>query len=419
MRHSWQHSEETWKALPPASRLSSLATTLLIVSMISGCSEQEPISTSYGERAGAGVTSVNGTYVLSEMFKRAGFRVSTSRFLGQAIHTADVVVWCPDTFTLPSDQVSQFFDDWLTAESSRTLVYIGRDYDGGIDYWERISTAGPPQDAVPIRDMLAERKTEMEMIRKALPQKSECRWFTQQRVDPPFMAGSIGGLWSEATTEVSVPVYSSLVPHKGDEADTSSNLLTVNQHVLAMRLRRPQWLGGQLIATTSGAWLLNLPLVEPGHRQLAQQLVTACTSDSGTHKKKVVFLESARNEPVQPTGSNRPYWLEAFTVWPFNSILIHATLVGMIVCLAAFPIFGRARDWGSGEPSDFGQHIAAIGRLTAAKRDVNTAQQLRQAYWTIVKHKPLSDLPPLEQTQHFSPQANLEFSSHEPTEPSE
>lgn len=376
-----------------------LAVLALLVLGWSGCTRVQPLNTSYGKRAGDGAVSVNGTSVLAGMFEHAGYRVTTSRFLGHAVRTADVVVWCPDSFELPTDRVVRFFDAWLSERQMRTLVFIGRDYDGAIDYWRQISAQARRDDVVPLREQLAERVTEMQIIRASRPERMECEWFVQRAVSPGVVGSAIGGRWADIahSDSVSIPVHSRLESRGGSfRPPRDESLLTVNDQTLALRHSRSHWLGSQVIATNSGAWLLNVALVRRGHRELARKLIEECGPLPGPGRKKVVFLESSRQAPTESQATNRPYWLEAFTVWPFSSILIHATLAGVVLCLAVFPIFGRPQEGSKEGHSDFGRHVRAIGRLTAATHDESSAQRQRQAYWTLVRHIPLAHAPAIE-----------------------
>src|SRR2546421_6579701 len=72
--------------------------------------------------------------------------------------------------------------------------------------------------------------------------------------------------------------------------------------------------------------------------------------------------------------------LELVKVWPLNAILLHVAVLGMIVCLSRSMIFGRPRDLPGDSPSDFGKHVAALGKLLAATKDRNYAQSRLAQY---------------------------------------
>ena len=85
------------------------------------------------------------TSVLADMFREAGCRPVTVSYLSSRLEQYDVVVWAPDDFALPSEEVRTFLEEWLTAQPDRTLVYIGRDYQAACDYWEETRALAPPE----------------------------------------------------------------------------------------------------------------------------------------------------------------------------------------------------------------------------------------------------------------------------------
>ncbi|MCA9197624.1 MAG: hypothetical protein KDA87_08810 [Planctomycetales bacterium] len=136
-------------------------------------------------------------------------------------------------------------------------------------------------------------------------------------------------------------------------------LLVADGKVLAARLTHQRWSECQVIIVANGGFLLNLPLIEPGHQRLAEQLVAECGSPD-----RMVFLESGpRGLLVSNTDQSLPLWLRAFTVFPVNVIVIHLTICGLVYCFYVFPIFGRPATVSEDSPSDFGKHVAAVGDL--------------------------------------------------------
>src|SRR5256885_9499747 len=93
--------------------------------------------------------------------------------------------------------------------------------------------------------------------------------------------------------------------------------------------------------------------------------------------KKWVLTRTIPNAPPilekEPTGSMQSP-LELLKVWPLNAILLHVAVLGIIICLSRSLIFGRPRDLPGDSPSDFGKHVAALGKLLARTKDRNYAQ---------------------------------------------
>ena len=113
---------------------------------------------------------------------------------------------------------------------------------------------------------------------------------------------------------------------------------------------------------------MTLPLVNHEHRQLAGRLV----DEIGPESKNVVFLESgAEGPPIRETDPEQrmPTGMEFFSVWPMNYVILHLAVLGVIFCFARLPIFGVPKELPSGAPTDFGLHVAALGRLLEKTND--------------------------------------------------
>ena len=108
--------------------------------------QDEEIESAYGRRSGSLASrSVNGTAVLGQLFAGAGHSVRTKRLLTDAMmNQCDVIVWAPDDFEPPADDVLQWFDEWF-ATGDRTLIYIGRDFDAAIKYYDKVIPTAPAE----------------------------------------------------------------------------------------------------------------------------------------------------------------------------------------------------------------------------------------------------------------------------------
>ena len=142
----------------------ALVLTLLLVV---GCQQPRDINTIYGRRRGEGTRSVNGTAVLAHMFSQSGADVSTWRRLSPKLQNEDVIVWVPDDSSAPSVEAVDYFTEWLSNEPGRTLIFVGRDYDAAIDYWEHILKTAPPAQRIEIRRKLAQRRAQHTALRAA------------------------------------------------------------------------------------------------------------------------------------------------------------------------------------------------------------------------------------------------------------
>lgn len=361
---------------------SNLRRSIVVVVLLAGCGPAS-IDTTYGRRRGAkGASSVNGTSVLAEMFEQSGFRVRSVSRLLPAIDSADVLVWFPDDFGVPPERAVNFIENWLMQKQGRTMIYVGRDYDASVSYWDRMLAAALPESRLEIRRRLAKTKSEHHFRRLARPDKADCPWFTIEEVDSPRHDVMVRGVWTEEldTRQMEAELATAFKfpePSEALKAGTvdpseivATPLLLTEDHVLLAELKRPTWQENRIFVVHNGSWLLNLPLVQHEHRKLACRLIDEC-GESG----RAVFLETSEGGPrVIDQVENAHHAWKAFTVWPLNCILLHVTVLGILFCFTAFPIFGRAKKYKESLPTDFGKHIDALGKLYSDTHDAAYAR---------------------------------------------
>ena len=419
----------------------------IAVVLLAGCGARD-IDRTYGKRRGAeGEASVNGTAVLARMFELAGHQVRTRTHLSPRIDESDVIVWFPDEFLPPGTRPQEFLEEWLYQGQGKTLIYVGRDYDAAIDYWERMLHEAPPEQSIEVWRRLARARATHGRARaviaraevplaspspavdasardgkaKAMPapatrtstqagasEQNTCRWFrirsdrgrryVGRRDESPTL---LHGPWSEdsrfRSADLDLVLDARLEPRQTPVHDdyggrlSAEIWLSAGDDPLVWRITSPSWDDGQIIVIPNGSFLLNLPLVEHGHRRLAGKLIDACGVAGG----KVIFLESgASGVPVldEEPGTRYPTGFEAFTVWPLNAIILHFVVLGVIVLACRWTVFGRARELPPRPVSDFGRHIDALGELLARTQDRSYAENRLAEYrrQTGIEH-PVSD----------------------------
>ncbi len=372
-----------------------------IVLAVAGCGVKE-IDDTYGKRRGAqGGASVNGTAVLAEMFEEAGHSITTRRYLSPSLKKGhDIIVWAPNDFEPPTDDVQDFLEDWLYEGEGRTLIYIGRDYDATITYWDKVQPTAPPDQAVEVARRLAKARADYNKQRSGLTDDDGCRWFDARRDDPKRLVGKgaktptdLGGTWANDRSidqsALEIEIQGRLDAPSSQPHGTlghpmrSEKLLSVDKDVLVRRITCDDWDEGQIIVVTNGSFLLNLPLVEEEHRKLAGKLIAECGPPSSA-----VFLESDPMGPIvfdQEPGDSQPTGMEAFTVWPIGAILLHFVLLGILYVFARAAIFGRPHELPPEAASDFGRHIHALGELLARTQDRKYARERLTHYHEKVK----------------------------------
>ncbi|MFO0915534.1 MAG: hypothetical protein U0795_21400 [Pirellulales bacterium] len=153
--------------------------------------------------------------------------------------------------------------------------------------------------------------------------------------------------------------------------DPHEVLLSVDGEPFAWRYRPRNWGGSQIIVLTNAAPLLNYSLTRPENQIIARRLVADSLSGD-----KVIFLETGEGGPPVVESQDLPLsGLAALADWPLGPILVQWLIVGMLFCLAVYPIFGRPRNSAEAQPSDFGAHITALAELLSRTRSVDFARQ--------------------------------------------
>lgn len=400
-----------------------------LLAFLSGCGEE--LDSQYGLRSGAiGGKSVNGTAVLSEMFRQAGHRVHSWRWLSPKLDQADVIVWAPDDYEPPTPEVRQWLEEWLAGHShsdnwrepaaERTLIYIGRDYDAAPAYWKAVQPLATPQQAAEYTRRLSEAIAWENTERADLPKSKIAGWFTLDGAPKRKPVNKLSGPWSEGIdpSKAKIELGALLIPREGAEILLSSehgalvSRLDWNEYLQSNAAEnpgdyesgpsdssyyeesdypfddpygyRPSLSSGKLILAANGSFLLNYPLVNHEHRRLAGRLV----DEVGPPELNVVFLESGGGGPPirdKDPEASMPSWLKFLEVWPLNIVILHLALLGVIFCLARWPIFGLARELPQRGLADFGKHIGALGGLLAKTGDRDYAAARLNQYEQLVQ----------------------------------
>lgn len=390
---------------------------LLVLACLWGCGVDE-IPDDYGRHRESGeYGSVNGTDVLAGMFTAAGHEVYFRRTLVTSdMEAADVVVWVPDDQSAPRDEVCEWFDNWLTEQPGRVVIFVGRHFSAAPLYWKfyndarakkdktqnqpsagaKVFDAGPEvdaemdhtdvEDADPSGSVSGDEDPAAEAAASEETAEDGEDWAKNFTVDvddedeperdprtsiwfnytsKPFVrVKSLAGPWSVGidAAKTQIELSTRLVPNEevekllwsGDDADD----------LIVSRYQAPYWDGSQLLLVVNGSFTLNLPLVNHEHRKLAARLVAEAGS-----QRKVVFLESRAGGPqIDPPPVDSSIWT-LFEAWPLGAILLQLAVVGVMFGFVRWPIFGRPKQPPSQTTSDFAEHVTAVGQLIARTKD--------------------------------------------------
>jgi hypothetical protein len=374
------------------------AVFLILVGLLMAMRRDERLPTAYGQRRGGeAARSVNGTAVLAEMFRQQGHRVTTTSRFSPRLKKFDVIVWVPDDFEPPDKEHRDYLEQWLQDDPYRirTVIYVGRDYNAAIDYWERVVPETPSAQAAEARHRQVEARAAWESARSTMPANENADWFTARRDGKPEKIDKLEGPWSEGidASKTDIRLEGRLdMPKVADQKkddppphNPPELLLGSGTDALAFRITDEKWNDGQVIVIANGSFVLNYPLVNHEHRKLAARLIEECSDG-----QNVIFVESDSTGPRiinKDPVAGMPSSLELLKVWPLNAILLHLTVLGILLCLARSPIFGRPRELPGDSPADFGKHVAALGKLLAATKDRNYAHARLVQYRQIAERR--------------------------------
>ncbi|NQU24142.1 MAG: hypothetical protein HQ567_22900 [Candidatus Nealsonbacteria bacterium] len=347
--------------------LPTIALLTVACAMLTGCGEY--LDTSYGERRGMTGQSIHGTGVLSDMFEQRGHKVISWSVLSPKLQEdTDCIVWFPDCYDTPGDDVCEWLEIWLDARPGRTLIYVGRDFDAEPDYWAKVEPGAPSEQAPLIRRRKKEARSNAKSVRKGLTEQLECSWFSVDQTAKSRKVRTLGGEWARGVdpAKVEIELASRVDPYGYYAPET---LLESNGEPLVSRIRFGDYGdGSQLIVVANGSFLLNLPLVNCEHRKLAGRLI----DEAGPPVKSVVFLESGYGDPEileeEPTVA-MPNPMALLLKRPFCWIFLQLGIVGVALCFSRWPIFGIARELPLVGKADFGKHIQALAKLLQRSRD--------------------------------------------------
>ncbi|PQO36705.1 DUF4350 domain-containing protein [Blastopirellula marina] len=373
--------------------------------LLTGCGQKSSyLPTAYGKRAGSASASVNGTKVLSEMFRTAGYWVKSYSAVSPNLLRNDVIVWVPNSYEGPTAEFREVIMRWLDEQDGRTFIYIGRDFDASIQYWDEVlGKVDPAQklDAMRQRSLAIE---EFDELRNYTSKEADYYFYKTERDVPRRVARPLSGPWAKGVdasktnivlrTEMFPATKDSLYEDYNEQDEDPAPVHTVEDvevllgskgETIVARLGS-EYSDSQLILVNNGSFLLNLPLVNPEHRKLAAKLINQCDQEYYP-PESVGFLETdyyveIRQADDVAEGTSGWEWL---TKWPLNLVGLQMAWWMIVLCFALYPIFGRPKQLPAAETADFKKHIDSVGDLLEATDDYAYAQLRLQQYQQVMK----------------------------------
>ncbi len=408
---------------------------------IPGC-WHAPLVEDYGAvRGRTAVHSLNGLGFHRELWESAGTRVLLPSKLSPRLETYDTLVLVGRDYGPPGRDARQWLEEWLERKEGRTVVYFGRDFNAAIYYRQRTLDRVRPDLQPRARQAIALKQIEEFNIRAAqLPENTFAEWFYFDVERPERRYTRFAGPWAEDLEgrEGYWPVRTALLPPGPQWRDALPSWLenstkppprfdpgpvlgddsigrsrwgyweytTIEQwqaafdklpeHDLLLRaddgtplvFRIPVGPRGnsQILIVANGAPLLAGSMVDPLHRRVGEKLVEQCMP---AHRVGLLqYGQAGLLISEVPEPDQRGIGLEMLTVWPLSAITMPAALLGILLCVALFPIFGRPRRLPRRTTSDFGMHVEAVGQLLQKTHDRSFALQAIHDYFWTVRNEP-------------------------------
>jgi hypothetical protein len=383
---------------------------LAFTCMLLGCSR---LSTDYGKSKGLGKTSLNGFGALRTAFEQAGASSrDISRFSERVLRT-DAIVWTPQSFAPIETKVTQWFERWL-ATGNKTLVYVVPDSGSEADYWTDAAKLASPEQRLEYRKRAAKSINQRMTWRLNRVQQPSNGWFRVEPLKHRQYVTKLEGSWQE---EVGGPggelggfVEFAVIPYDKDQAPNATttptflggptgpgtqqwyfpedvtttnvpikftrSLTTGDGNSIVTELQSSNWNGSRIIVVAGGSLLTNYGLTKPMNQRLAAKIIKTATP-TGKDEMRVGFLSSSANIPVSEKKPGAPVvaGMEMLTVWPISLVTMHGVILGLVICLMLYPIFGRPKRITNTKQSDFGHHLDAVAALMIRAKGEQYARQ--------------------------------------------
>ncbi len=350
--------------------MSALVLAFVVVALARGLGNAHALETGYGSMLGS---SVNGTGAFAGLLRNQGHTVRSAwRLTDELAGWADVIVRFAFAPGPPDREEARWYDDWLQNRPGRALIYVVRDYDAEADYWNLVldQLSGSPDE---------ERRKQAEANRdragnwvSRLPTREEQpadpeMWFAVGRAaDPPRRCQTLRGPWAKEVDEASA----GLTVHE-PLAGRGEALLTGDGDVLALDWELDG--GSTVLAIANGSFLLNLPLVNPARRPLAERTVEWI----GPKRRRVAFVEG----PLSLGAEAPPTLIDLVVrIRTFRWVALHLGLFGLLACLARAPRLGRPSPEVLSDAPRPAAHAEAVGVLLERSGGSATARDLLESY---------------------------------------
>ncbi len=427
----------------------------------SGCGSGNQLDQTWGAHIyPAKNSSLNGLGYLEKLLLQKGASVKVVNRLSPRLDRADCLILVGDTFHPPAKEARDWMEEWLAAETGRTILYFGRDFDAAEYYMEQTLKSQPIDKRVRAGlDRAAVRVTRDDRLYEEMNADYFCRWFFVRVSGAQRTLTEFSGPWSNtlsgpmqwpvrayldepdkalrddlptfAPAAVTNPfqawqkafrpgrpvppppppttpppptgngrsVFTSVwVPDDISNAEEWEREWTLAPNCeqlligedgtpLVMRLTSDRYPDSQIITLANGAPLFNGMMVDANLRSICMNIA----GEIGDDARIALLPYDRRGIQVShvPDIENEVAGLSVLMTWPLNILMAHLAFLGLLICVALFPILGRPQSLKSSNVSDFGQHAEALGQLLEGTRDKPYALQMVSDYLRVVRGESL------------------------------
>ncbi len=374
---------------------SQIMLALLLIAAV-GCDRE--IETSYATIRG---NSINGIAAFVQLLRDTDHTVVARQQLPAEIEVdVNTLVVFDDSFQSLRPAAADLLSRFLEEDSGRTLLLVLRDSDCMVAYLQSIlaDAALPPDRRARAEEMLADAEDQLASA------VSQPRAATE-----PFPDGLIQSFRKQPSAgQLLVEVT-----HRQDgSTKTVDARWQLQRRLEASRGSRVLWFADSepLLATktigdstvhvlASAAPVLNGGLVDPGNRQLAEDLVNRLPTDG----KMLVAGSTAVALPngsgktgggtASDSGQEPPSPWRLLAVQPLPWVAAQALAAMALFCWCTAPILGRPRQSSPTHVQDFGHHVDALANLLRkSASDGERFSLQRLAAWREVSPTPTSRL---------------------------
>jgi hypothetical protein len=337
-----------------------------------GCGPSE-VDTTYGRSRGP---SINGTGAFVELLRQRGHEVRTAVRATKTLETwANVVVRFAGQPGPPDAKEGKWLFDWLMASPGRKVVYVPRDFDSEVEFWEAMLAAEPKNAKPEEIDRVKKKRDQAKSWVGELPPKSKepaksAEWFAvESKADKLSTCKTLDGPWAEEVDAASaaVPKHEALKV-EGDE------LILLNGDGSPLVVTWNLVNGSQVLVVANASFLLNASMLNQARRPLTMKVVDWV----GSTPLQVALIE--KRGWLGGDDENTASQFHLFTVFPFDWVSYH--LLGFLLLLAlSYAVrLGRPRPEPPSGVERPAAHAEALGALLAKTGRADIARFLLDSY---------------------------------------